>query len=252
MILHKRNVIVIIPALLLLSCTLLEAEPATPTDLSVSTPVPVASALPPAPSATNTEEDRTYGFSKRPWPFPFAQEVDSIEDAQQRVSFNVPLPPMLAGEWEPQEVWVSRAGEEPENQAVWVLFSNGVQYSIHPSEGQPNFEALSDGIPQILEIEFDNRWGIGAEREVRTLPVRGEFLQPAVAVWWQLGTKVNLTSEQHSLVELLEIAPIFARGEAVPKNEEPLRRPDPPPAPAPAPIPAPNPAPAPSPPGGSR
>ncbi|MBI2917419.1 MAG: hypothetical protein HYY01_05420 [Chloroflexi bacterium] len=153
-------------------------------------------------------------------PFPQAERVTSVAEAQARLSFAIPLPSDLTGEWEPAEIWVPEVGRPGRLEQLWVTFVNGVDLIVDTDTGA-SLKAVvqaSEGRRALVQVgQYDAMVG-----ERSTAVVHGQHLQlPSEVVWRQNGTSVELYSKTHSAADLLEMAPLFVRAPSGEQQPEP-------------------------------
>jgi len=145
-------------------------------------------------------------------PFPFAERVESISLAQQRVQFVIPLPSVPSAEWEASAIWVPQVDKASEFNRVWIVFRNGitasVQGDIEPPDGDRLERLMHSGF---APADIGDYIGRGKDAGVSVTRRYGEVQTPSVIAWWQAGTQVVLYSNEHSLGELAEIAGLFVR-----------------------------------------
>lgn len=153
-------------------------------------------------------------------PFPGAERVDSVAQAQARVGFEIPFPPALAGEWAPVEVWAPAAGQWGDEH-IRIIFANGVSLSVD-NRSRPNIRAVVEDSGGELQLVKVGQWD-GKIYERRTVLVWGRpYENPSSVGWWQNNTYVALISKAHSSVDLLRMAEQFARAPVGELQPEPI------------------------------
>ncbi|MBI2918755.1 MAG: hypothetical protein HYY01_12300 [Chloroflexi bacterium] len=156
-------------------------------------------------------------------PFPWAERVGSVAEAQARLSFAIPLPSDLTGEWEPVEIWAPEAGRPSRaNEHVKVTFVNGVDLAVGTGGGASIKTVVQDSGGKRALVKVGQYDAMVGERN--TAVVHGQDLElPSEVTWRQHGTLVNLYSKAHSAGELLEMAPLFVRAPSGEQEPEPAK-----------------------------
>lgn len=98
-------------------------------------------------------------------PFPNAEQVASIAEAQSRIAFDVKLP-QLEGEWSPTAIWVSPVTEPEEYQQFQIYFSNGTRLTASRQAKEPRWQAAAEGPLKLTLVEVAGHAGIGDDPEI--------------------------------------------------------------------------------------
>ncbi len=143
-------------------------------------------------------------------PFPGAEKLMSISDAHTRVSFELPLPNQLTGDWAPMDIWAPREDRlSGSHEEVQVRFSNGVLLSVFTDVSPPR-HALEKIHPDMTRVQLGDYKAQVDDPEVKV--IHGQKIrEPGVIIWWQNGTRVHLYSDTHSKEALAAAAEMFVR-----------------------------------------
>lgn len=154
-------------------------------------------------------------------PFPSAERVGSVAEAQARLGFAMPLPSDLAGQWQPAEIWVSEVGRPGRGQ-LWVTFVNGVDLAVHTSPGARIKDVVQDSEGRWSLVQVGPYDAMANEQGSKVL--HGKVVEnPSAVLWYQNRTVVALYSKAHSAAELLKMAPLFVRAPSGEEEPEPAR-----------------------------
>ena len=144
-------------------------------------------------------------------PFLWAAEVTSVSDARSRVSFDIPLPAALTGDWTPERIWAPRENRPiGSHEEVRILFENGIMLSIFSDPSPPSNTNLDGVHPDLTKVVLGNYEGQSDGPETKSVHGR-TISEPGVVLWWQQDTRVHLYSNTHSKDALVEAAQVFVR-----------------------------------------
>ena len=128
-------------------------------------------------------------------------ELVSLEEAQTRLSFTVPLPEGF----EIKEVWVSPEDVAPADRSVAIQFENDLLLIIHQLANEPNWSGAISSVPELTSISVNGHRGLGADPGTKFVAGK-EYPYPGSVAWWINGLDTTLYSDTLSLEELLKIA----------------------------------------------
>lgn len=143
---------------------------------------------------------------------PIVGDRATLEDAQARLSWNIPLPSITWGESQLIEVWVSPANWDMSDRQVYLIYSNGLEISIWGQSLAPDYAAALE--PPFRLVNVRGTSGLGKEAGVQQIEGHGEHEYPASVTWWERGLVINIYSYSHSLDQLIAVAESMPRIEA--------------------------------------
>jgi hypothetical protein len=128
-------------------------------------------------------------------------ELVSLDEAQARLSFFIPLPDGFAV----KEVWVSPEEVASDNRAVAIQFENDLVLIIHQLANEPNWDGTGSSAPELAKISVNGHNGLGANPGIKFVAGK-EYPYPGSVAWWMNGLDITLYSDTLHLEELLKIA----------------------------------------------
>ena len=128
-------------------------------------------------------------------------ELVSLDEAQARLSFTIPLPDGFAV----SEVWVSPEEVASGDRAVAIQFQDDLLLIIHQLANEPNWDGTVSSAPELAKISVNGHNGLGANPGTKFITGK-EYPYPGSVAWWMNGLDITLYSDTHSLEELLKIA----------------------------------------------
>ena len=128
-------------------------------------------------------------------------ELVSLDEAQARLSFTIPLPDGFAV----KEVWVSPEEVASDDRAVAIQFENDLLLIIHQLANEPNWDGTISSVPELAKISVNGHNGLGANPGTKFVAGK-EYPYPGSVEWWVDGVDITLYSDTLSLEELLKIA----------------------------------------------
>ena len=158
---------------------------------------------PPVPASPNVDL-----APRPPAHAPIVGDRVTLEEAQQRTPYTIPLPPRDVVGSDIQEVWVSRENRPDEFKQVYVIYSNGLKISIG---GDPNTKDYSElSTDPFREVSVRGITASGKDPTVETTGLGTQANMPGNLSWYVNRVDIGMYHPSWSLQELLRI------GEAMP------------------------------------
>lgn len=134
---------------------------------------------------------------------PIDGERVSLDVAQARVPWTIPLPTYLASAANLTEVWVSTEEDVEEDRQVYLIFDNGLRISIGAEPTPPDFTTLAEPPFQTLVVRGNP--GFGKDPGVQQIEKHGEYKYPGSVTWWENGLMIHIYGDL-PMVELQKVA----------------------------------------------
>jgi hypothetical protein len=109
-------------------------------------------------------------------------ELVSLDEAQTRLSFTIPLPDGFAV----REVWVSPEEVASDNRAVAIQFENDLLLIIHQLANEPNWDGTVSSAPELAKISVNGHNGLGANPGIKFVAGK-DYPYPGSVSWWMDG-----------------------------------------------------------------
>ena len=142
----------------------------------------------------------------RPPPYPpIVGDHVTLEEAQQRTPYTIPVPPADIVESDIQEVWASRTHIAAEHKRVYIIYSNGLNISLGGSPTAPPPADVSELPDTFREVSVGGKTGTGKDAFVKTTNIGTQVDVPASVHWWDNKVDIRLYHPTLSLQELIRI-----------------------------------------------
>lgn len=139
---------------------------------------------------------------------PIVGDRVTLEEAQRRTPYTIPVPPAGVVGADIQEVWVSRENRPDEFKQVYIKYSNGLDISIGGEPTAMDYgELMTD---PFREVGVRGMTAKGKDPFVKTTGLGTQANIPGSLSWWVNRVDIRLYHPTLSLEELLRI------GEAMP------------------------------------
>lgn len=132
---------------------------------------------------------------------PIDGEKVSMDVAQARLPWTIPLPTFQIGNTQLGEVWVSHEDIAPQERQVYLIYANGLEISIWPEAQSPDFSSWE---APFHAVKVKGISGVGTEPGVQKIEDE-EQKYPGSITWWQNGLVINIYGD-FPLAELLKVA----------------------------------------------
>ena len=136
---------------------------------------------------------------------PIVGERVTFEEAQQRTSYTIPVPPADVVESDILEVWASKTHIAAEHQKVYIIYSNGLNISLQAILTAPPPADLSELPDTFREVSVGGKTSLGQDAFVKTTSIGTQVNVPASIQWWDNKVDIRLYHPTLSLQELIRI-----------------------------------------------
>lgn len=128
-------------------------------------------------------------------------ELVTLPEAQNRVSYVIPLPSYLPDSATLIQVWVS-----PINEQVVLMYSNRMSIYLGRTPFPPDWDRIIAEEPVFTGVSVNGGAGMGTDPGFHTVDGGEQFFHPGSVGWWVGGLSITVYSDSHSLQELLRVA----------------------------------------------
>jgi hypothetical protein len=129
-------------------------------------------------------------------------ELVSLEEAQERVPFPIPLPTDI----KVKKVWASLVDIDASNRSIAIEFNNGLLLIIHQMKTPlNNWDGIIANAQKFYKININGSSGIGRDPGF-TENYGKKYRYQGSVTWWVSGLDISLYSDTMSLSELVAVA----------------------------------------------
>ena len=136
---------------------------------------------------------------------PIVGDRVTLEEAQQRTSYTIPVPPADVVGSDIQEVWASKTHIAAEHKKVYIIYANGLRISLGGHPDAPPPADLSELPDTFREVSVGGKTGTGKNAFVNTTSIGTQVDVPASVRWWDNSVSIVLYHPSMTMQELIRI-----------------------------------------------
>lgn len=136
---------------------------------------------------------------------PIVGELVTLEEAQERTPYTIPVPPADIVDSDIQEVWASKTQIAAEHKKVYIIYSNGLKIYLGGNPDTPPPADLSELPDTFRQVSVGGKTAIGKDAFVKTTNIGTQIDVPASARWWDNKVTIVLYHPSMTMQELVRI-----------------------------------------------
>ncbi len=135
---------------------------------------------------------------------PIVGDEVTLEVAQQRTPYVLPVPTETITQATLKEAWVSLDSVPAEFRQAYLIYSNGLRVSIGGRPDPIDFDSFKD--PSFQAIRINGIPGSGKDPGTAQLEIGGQVAVPGSVSWWINGVWISIYHDNMSMAQLLRVA----------------------------------------------